>query len=292
MRRIFVTATLIAATACAPKNPPSSTPTPVKPTAPPPPAAPPPAPTTGVHLGPSVVHYLVHQSLHAEQQLPGQNQTQVIDRGTRLYVVATITGPADSAGYRVTFTVDSIALDSGTTLPPNLDLSAARGLVYEGRLTPTGITNLTALADSSRAAPFVQLLGLLGTFYPRLPKSGIAPGAEWTDSTTTDDRVVIDVKRHSVNRTRAAAWEDRGGTRALRLDVTSPYTVAGKGTQQNQPVEVAGSGLETTTHFITSDGRYFGGESTDSSSITVTFPYQSVTIPATRVLRLTINPQR
>jgi hypothetical protein len=222
--------------------------------------------------------------------LPGQ-ATQVIDRGTKLFLTATIVGPADSLGYRLTFTVDSIALDSGTTLPPTIDLNAARGLVYDGRLTASGASTMTLVSDSTRAAAFAQLLGLLRAFYPRLPHTGLVPGAEWADTTTTDDRVVIDVTRRSVNNSRVANWEDRGGVRALRLDVTSTYTVSGKGTQSNQPVEVTGSGTETTRHFIAVDGRYLGAEGTDSSTISVTFPYQSVTIPAVRVLRSTIVAQ-
>jgi len=258
--------------------------------APPPPPPAPPSPAGGLRLGPSTLRYVAHQALHAEQQLPGQ-ATQVINRGTKLFLTATIVGPADSLGYRLTLTVDSIALDSGTTLPPTIDLNAARGLVYDGRLTASGRSVIALVSDSTRAAAFVQLLGLLRTFYPRLPPSGLVPGAEWTDTTTTDDRVVIDVTRTSVHNSRVANWEDRGGIRVLRLDVTSPYTVAGKGTQANQPVEVKGSGTETTRHFVAADGRYLGADATDSSTITVTFPYQTVTIPAVRVLRSTIIAQ-
>src|SRR6266702_3692032 len=216
MRRLVFLAATASALSCTPKNPPSN-PTPANlPAAPPavPPVAPPvaPSPTAGLHIGPSILHYVAHQALHAEQQLPGQ-ATQIIDRGTKLFLTATIVGPADSLGYRLTFTVDSIALDSGTTLPPTIDLNAARGLVYDGRLTASGRSAIALVSDSTRAVAFVQLLGLLRTFYPRLPPSGLVPGAEWTDTTTTDDRVVIDVTRTSVNNSRVANWEDRGGIR-------------------------------------------------------------------------------
>lgn len=286
MRRVLFVAAAITALSCTPKNPPS-TPTPAnQPAAPPnpPPPPPPPAPQR-LRLGPSALRYMAHQSLHAEQELQGQ--TQVIVRGTRLFLTATVVGPADSLGYRLTFTIDSIALDSGTTVPSTVDLSAARGLVFDGRLTPSGVSTLTLVTDSTRAAPFVQLLGLLQTFYPHLPTAGLILGAEWTDTTTADDRVVIDVKRRSINHSRAATWEERAGIRALRLDVTSTYSVSGSGSQLNQPVEVTGSGTGTAHYFIAVDGRYLGGEGTDSSTITVRFPYQSAVIPATRILRST-----
>ena len=287
MRRVLLVAAAISALGCTPKNPPS-TPTPANPPAalpgPPPPPAPPAAPQ-GLRLGPSALRYMAHQSLHAEQELQGQ--TQVIVRGTRLFLTAIVVGPADSLGYRLTFTIDSIALDSGTTVPPTVDLSTARGVVYDGRLTPSGVSTLRLMSDSTRAAPFVQLLGLLQTLYPHLPTAGLVIGAEWTDTTTADDRVVIDVKRRSINHSRAATWEDRAGIRALRLDVNSTYNVSGSGSQLNQPVEVTGSGTGTAHYFVAADGRYLGSEGTDSSTITVRFPYQSAVIPATRILRST-----
>ena len=232
MRRVLLVAAAFTALSCTPKNP-ASGPTPANPPgappAPPPPPPPPPLPAPPpaaqrLRVGPSVLHYMAHQTLHAEQELQGQ--TQVIIRGTRLFFAATIVGPADSLGYRLTFTIDSIVLDSGTTVPPTVDLSAARGMVYDGRLRPAGVSRLTLLSDSTRAAPFVQLLGLLQTFYPRLPAAGLIAGAEWTDTTTSDDRVVIDVKRQSIHRSRAATWEDRAGIRALRLE-GPPLTIAG-----------------------------------------------------------------
>src|SRR6266571_8730979 len=228
MRCVFFLAAAASALSCTPKNPPSN-PTPMNPpaaplAAPPPPPAPPSA-AGGLRLGPSTLRYVAHQALHAEQQLPGQ-ATQVIDRGTKLFLTATIVGPADSLGYRLTFTVDSIALDSGTTLPLSIDLHAAHGLVYDGRLTTSGASSLTLVSDSTRAAAFVQLLGLLRTFYPRMPRTGLVPGAEWTDTTSADDRVVIDVTRRAVNNSHVATWEERAGVRALRLDVASTYAVS------------------------------------------------------------------
>src|SRR5437867_313356 len=69
-----------------------------------------------VRYGPSALRYLVHRRVHIEQALGGQ--TQVQDLGVRVYVAATISGPADSVGYPATFTVDSMVADSGAPLPP------------------------------------------------------------------------------------------------------------------------------------------------------------------------------
>ena len=289
MRRSVLFAAAFGALSCTPKNPPSN-PTPVNPPAAPPGSPPPPPGASGIRLGPSTLYYIAHQALHAEQQLPGQ-ATQVIDRGTKLFLTATIVGPADSLGYRLTLTVDSIALDSGTTLPPNIDLNAARRLVYDGRVTPLGVSTISLVSDTARAAPFVQLLDLLRTFYPQLPRTGLVPGGHWTDTVTTNDRMFIDVTRRAVRNSRVGSWEERAGIRTLPLEVSATYDVSGKATQSNQPVEVAGSGTEMTRYFLANDGRFLGSETTDSATITITFPYQTTTIPAIRVLRSTLIGQ-
>src|SRR5437899_6414501 len=118
MRLVLLVPAAITALGCTPKNPPS-TPTPANPPAAfPPPGPPPPPAPPGLRLGPSALRYMARQSLHAEQELQGQRQ--VIVRGTRLFLTAIVVGPADSLGDRLTFTIDSIALDSGTTVPPTV----------------------------------------------------------------------------------------------------------------------------------------------------------------------------
>lgn len=286
--RIGLAVVTLAAVACGSHAKPSTTPTPANRPPVAPPAVQPPVSRSndGVRLGPSVLRYMIHQSLHAEQQLQGQ--TQVIDRSTKLFVTATIVGPADSLGYRLTFTVDSIALDSGTTLPGGLDLTNARGLVYDGRLTTDGKTALGLVSDTARAAPFIQLIDVLKTFYPELPKTGVTPGAEWSDSSTGIDHVVVEVTRRSANRSHVTNWEQQGNTRILTIEKAATYAVAGSGTQGNQPVQVSGNGAESSRYVIAADGRYLGGDASDSSSITVTLPYQNATVPAIRVLRSTV----
>jgi hypothetical protein len=240
-----------------------------------------------VRLGPSALRYVLHQQIHAEQEFQGQ--TQLIDRGIRLFLSATISGPADSVGYPLTFTIDSVVPDSGTTLPGVVNLAAARGLRYTGRLTPTGEFRDPIPSDSARAQAFTQLAGgFVRTFYPRLPAAGLTLGAAWTDTLTAKDRTVVEVTSRTVYNARAAAWEERGGARCLRLEVTAAYTVAGSGDQGGQPLEVAGSGTRSAVQFLAVDGRYLGGEFTDSSAIVVTLPIQSATVPVRQISRYTV----
>jgi hypothetical protein len=240
-----------------------------------------------VRLGPSALRYVVHHRSHVEEQYPGQTRTA--DQGLRVFLAATIVGPADSTGYPLTFTVDSVVLDSGTTLPPTINLAAGRGLRYTGHLTPTGEFKQTSTSDSSIAQLLVQVTGSFRNFYPRMPLTGLKPGADWTDTTSSNDRVAIDVNIKVVAHSRTGTWEERNGSRCLRVESNSTYSVAGSGTQMNQPLEVTGTGSRTSVQFVAVDGRYLGGEAHDSSAIVVGVPMQGMTVPVRQITHSTVT---
>ena len=270
MRRLLFVAAGVIALSCTPKNPPS-TPTPVIPP-PAPPGAPPPAPAQGVRLGPSALRYVMHQVIHIDQEFQGMRQP--LDFGLRIYFAVTI---------------DSIAPDSGTSAPMGINLGAAKGLSFVGRLAPSGEFRNQAASDSVAAQSLSPIVGSFKNFFPRLPASGLTLGATWTDTTTTSDRAAGTVTVTSISRSYAAAWEDRGGTRVMRVDVTSTFTIKGGGSQAGQPFEVAGTGVRGGIDYIAVDGRYVGGESRDSTSMTITLPIQAMTIPRTQVSKTTVT---
>lgn len=288
MRVRLLSAALLVATACTPV--PAPGPTPPAPGTPPvtPPPQPPPTPTAGgIRLGPSALRYLVHQRLHVEQEFQGQTHT--IEQGVRIYLSATISGPADSLGYPVTFTIDSIATDSGSTIPPSGNLAAARGLRFGGRVSPTGRFQGGVASDSALGQAFGQVLGTLRNFYPRLPPTGLTVGAAWTDTLTTTDRAAVDVQLRSLDSARATAWEDRGGVRCVRLEIRSAYTVVGAGEQNGQPLEVTGTGTRAALLYVAADGRYLGGEVHDTSAISINLPLQGLTVPVRQVSRSVVS---
>ncbi|HEV8305918.1 MAG TPA: hypothetical protein VGQ25_13200 [Gemmatimonadales bacterium] len=286
LRPLSAVATLAALIGCAPRRAGAPTPAGAAPAAAVPPATS--RPSDVVRLGPSALRYVLRQEIHAEQEFPGQTRT--IDRGVRLFVSATITGPADSVGYPLTFTIDSIVPDSGTAIPPTVNFAASRGLRYTGRLAPTGEFRNPVPSDSARAQAFAQIAGgFVRTFFPRLPGGGATLGAEWTDTVMTTDRTVVEVTSRSLSHARAVAWEQRSGARCLRIEVAATYTLAGAGEQGGQPLEVAGSGTRATVQFVAADGRYVGGEFRDSSAIVITLPMQGAKVPVRQISRYTVT---
>jgi hypothetical protein len=288
MRRLLLAATVLAALSCTPKNP-TTNPTPANPPgAPPAPPAPPPA-SQAIRLGPSALRYVMHQVIHIDQEFQGLRQP--LDFGLRAFFAVTITGPADTTGYPTTITIDSIVPDSGTSAPMGINLGAAKGLSFVGRLKPTGEFHNQASSDSVAAQSLAPVVGSFRNFFPRLPSSGVTLGATWTDTTTENDRAAGTVTVTSINRARAAIWEDRTDVkaRALRIEVNSDFTIQGSGQQMGQQYQVAGTGLRSGTDLLAADGRYLGGESRDSTSMTITLTMQGMTIPRTQVSRTTVT---
>jgi len=289
LRPSLAAAMLVAAIACASRNRPAP-PAPPAPGATPQPAPPPAPPTRGtevVRLGPSALRYVAHQLIHIEQEFQGMRQP--LDFGLNIFFGITITGPADSVGYVTTVTIDSVVPDSGTTAPMGINLAAAKGLSFTGRLTPTGEFRNPVASDTTTAQALSPIVGSFKNFFPRLPPSGLTLGASWTDTVTTSDRAAGAVVVKTISRSNAAAWEERNGVRWLRLEVASNFTIQGAGEQGGQPFEVAGTGVRNGVDYIAVDGRYMGGEARDSTTMTITLPVQGMIIPRTQLSRSTVT---
>jgi len=240
-----------------------------------------------VRYGPSVLRYVVHRRLHIQQALGGQPQSQ--DLGAQIFVVLLITGPSDSLGYRASFTVDSVVADSGTPAVVAVSMTRARRLAFDGRLDGRGEFRNPVASDTALAQALLQLLGNFRDFLPRLPAEGLKLGADWTDTLSGTQRGGgAVVTRRTIAHTAAAAWEDRGGVPSLRLDIGASYTIQGSGDGGGQPFELGGTGSVSGVAYVAADGRYLGGESRDSSGLTVSFPVQGFGIPVIQVTRSSV----
>jgi len=97
------------------------------------------------------------------------------------------------------------------------------------------------------------------------------------------------VTRRATVRSTATAWEDHAGTRSLRIESSATYSLVGSGQNGGQSFEVGGTGITTARAYIAEDGRFLGGESQDSTTLTVSLPAQGLAIPVTQVLRSTVS---
>ena len=247
-------------------------------------------PSGVVRYGPSAMRYIVYRRLRIEQTFGGQPQRQ--DLGARVFVGVVITGPADGTGYPATFTVDSVLSDSGTPQPIADNMSKVRALILAGRVAPRGDFQGSTPSDSMSAQNIVQLVGNFRDFLPRIPPQGARVGTAWSDTMSVTQRSGggVVTRRVTVHST-AAAWEEHAGTRSLRIESNTTYSLAGSGENGGQSFEVGGTGTTTARTFIAEDGRFLGGESQDSTSLTISLPAQGLAIPVTQVLRSTVLVQ-
>lgn len=271
------------ATACAGGTSTSGTPS----------AAPPvPAPVTrapSLQLAPATMRYLVRQDVHIEQDFAGLPPTMHLGYG--LYLTAAVVGPADSVGYLASFTIDSVSIDSGSQLPPQINLASAKGYRVTGRLTPTGEFTNPIPSDSNTAASLGNMLPRFRSFFPRLPAAGVHPDTSWTDSTTTTDAAGgTTITTHVLSRRTATTWEDRGGIRALRIEIAATYQFNGTGEQGGAAFTIDGSGTGNGVQFLAADGRFLGGMSRDSTTLTIDLPMQGITIPRRQTANTTVTP--
>lgn len=242
-----------------------------------------------MRYGPSVLRYLVQRHVVNQQEYAGVTQRATL--GFNIFVTATIRGPADTLGYPTTLVIDSITADSGVVLPVTVNLDLARGLSYAGALSPRGEFQGGTPSSVEAARTLAPILGGFRDFYPRLPDRGIALGAAWTDTVTHSDQLgVIDqVQVTSIDEAHAAAWEDANGIPALRVEIRSLVSLSGTGQQGGMPVELNGAGTRGSIEYITADGRYLGGTSRDSTTLTIKFHAQGQVVPVTSIALSTIR---
>lgn len=244
-------------------------------------------PISALRYSPGVTRYLITQRHHIQNTLPTGDQIQEIDLKT--FITTVITGPADTHGYGFTLTVDSIVPDTGSVIAGMFDFQSARGLRYDAHLSPAGALIDPQPSDPAVARTLSQLLGGFRSFYPRLPATGITPGATWSDSSDATDTTGSGVVRdHSVTHYATGAWESPDGIRRLGIELTEDFTVSGSGQAQGATFVLSGSGTRAGHLLLSAAGRFLGGSTTDSAGMVITFDAQGMAIPRHQVSHTTI----
>ena len=226
---------------------------------------------------PVTMRYRLDQTLTQEIDASADGKgKQAISFSTSSFVTLTLT---DSTGGKVVkVVVDSMRGDSTSPIPAGV-FDSARGAEYHAFVNSSGkISELEPLSTTTAAQ---QVQGFLTDFFPWV-KAGLKVGDTWADTNSRstisgDDTVVV----RRVVAYKAAAKDKRDDQPAIR--VTSDYssTVAGTQPTPNGPARIEGKGKGAGTYFVTSDGRYLGGDWNLSSALNVSGAFAEHPLPIT-----------
>ena len=241
-------------------------------------AAPPPATPEQIVYRPFAMQYVAVSHGRVEQEFSGQ--AMVSEFSMRYYVSA----EAASAGdvMSLTLTVDSVPHIEGAGLSP-AEAALAAGARFTGVLQPEGDIGEFAGGDST-VALVRQLASGLERIFPQLPDGGVVPGQAWSDTVESlspgsgfDILIRVVVDHHAVE------WTQHVGGRALHIVSLAYYTLSGKGMQGGSEISIEGSGVQRSHRYVSSDGRYLGGTSADTSRSTALILATGSAIPVTQI---------
>ena len=226
---------------------------------------------------PVTVHYRLDQTLTQEIDASASGKgKQSISFSTSGFLTLTLT---DSTGGKVVkVVVDSMRGDSSSPVPAAV-FDSARGAEYHAFLSSAG--KLSELEPVSTSTATQQIQGFLTDFFPWV-KAGVKVGDTWADtisrSTVAGSDTVL-VRR--IVTYKAAAKDKRDNQKAIRVATDYASTVAGTQPTPNGPAKLEGSGKGTGTYFVTSDGRYLGGDWELHSALTISGAFSDQPLPIT-----------
>jgi hypothetical protein len=234
---------------------------------------------------PVTAKYRVDQSLTQEVDASAAGQgKQTLRFSTSAFVTVRL---ADSAGGRtLKVVIDSVKGDSATPISAAV-LDSARGGEFRAFVNKAGKPSPLTPTGTSPAASQVQ--GLLVDFFPWV-RTGLKVGDAWVDTTVNTTGAGSDtVTVRRITSYTAAASENRGGVRAMRVTTEQMSNVAGVQPTPQGPAKIEGKGDGSGSYYVSPDGRYLGGEWQLHSALNLSgaFAKQPVPITVTQTTKVT-----
>lgn len=199
----------------------------------------------------------------------------------------TVTLSDTSGGKTVHAVIDSMRADTATPVGPGA-LDSVRGTELHGFVGPGGrLQSLRVLRETSLAP---QVAGVLRQLFPAL-RPGVKPGDRWTDTTETGDPA--GAAGMAVRRiTTYQAQRDPRASGGVRVDASFTATVNGTQPTPGGTATIRGNGSGTESYYLAPDGRYLGGNSNQSSRLTVSGEFAPKPVPITLTETMAVRELR
>ena len=226
---------------------------------------------------PYTARYRIDQTLTQEIDATASGKgKQSISFSTSGFLTLTLT---DTAGGKVVkMVVDSMRGDSLSPVPAGV-FDSARGAEYHAFLSSAG--RLSELEPVSTTPAAKQVQGFLTDFFPWV-KPGVKVGERWADTVSRSNAAGTDtviVKR--IVAYEAAAQDKRDNQKAIRIKSDYNSSVAGTQPTPGGPAKVQGTGKGTGMYFVTSDGKYLGGDWELHSALQISGSFADQPLPIT-----------
>ena len=209
----------------------------------------------------------------------GQGE-QKVNIGYTAFVTVILNDSA--SGRSVRAVVDSIAPDSGVMPQFSTPLMSAKGATGAGFLDATGTLQGFKQTGDTNSVRGNTLRGLVTSLFPKMKRAAKA-GDSWTDTTETSDTTSgTPVTRRSVTNYKASA----GSAKALKIDATGSYSLAGAG---ENGVAFEGTGKSTASFHRASEGYIMDGSFNDNADLSLTIPQAPAPVPVANVSTITIT---
>jgi hypothetical protein len=188
-------------------------------------------------------------------------------------------------------TVDSVAVTSDLDAPA-ANVSAYKGAKLTGLISPQG--RIYRFEPPARAAePLPGLYRSFRRFLVPFPSADIAPGAVWSDTTTTPVKVGgFDTKTVAIMNSRVASDTVYDGQRAWRIDRTGSITIAGSAAAPTDTVGLTGDGTIHATDYVAVAGIFLGNTSTQTTQLQQFKPNQPAVqgVPIQQTIKSSVRP--
>jgi hypothetical protein len=219
------------------------------------------------------IRQLTEQEIDATALGGGKQSVKV---GTTGFVTVTLTD--SSGGKAMHVVVDSMQADSGSQVSPAA-LDSLKGAAFHAFVSPAGkVEGLKAMKDGGSVT---AVQGLITDLFPRA-KAGVRVGDGWTDTTeTTNNLGNGSMSVRKVTNWKAAGNETREGAKALKIDAAFSASMAGSQETPGGTANIEGTGSGNGSYFVGNDGRYLGGDHTQTSALSVTVASAPAPIPIT-----------
>lgn len=219
----------------------------------------------GGRVAPSKITYRLETHVEQVMTLPGQGEQR---NDLAQFAVFTVALDDSAGGKAMHVVIDSVAVESGMA-PPAAELAKLKGAWLHGFVDARNRTSILAASDDSSEV-LSQIRATLATFLPRV-KLGLKAGDTWADTANVESRSPAQATKSRVITSYTAGGEETvAGVSARHIDAS--FTATTTGTLQNP--QTGAVGLEatetgTSVWYVSSDGRFLGGQTTSHGQATL-----------------------